>query len=146
LELELVIKPSGCKREREILIMVLKTLLLFVLLLLLVGSNVTVSQAEQRQLGQVVYITVSKACSCTLERCQAGDIIIGNVFTGSRKELLKRIDYSTNKEDARVYLKQYGITQAPALLFLDTQGKLLWMALGELSEKEIQDKLRILGN
>ena len=126
--------------------MVRKTLLLFILLLLLIGSNVTVSQAQQRQLGQAVYITVSKACSCTLERCQAGDIIIGNVFTGPRKELLKRIDYSTHKEEARVYLKQYGITQAPALLFLDTQDKLLWMTLGELSEKEIQDKLRILGN
>lgn len=104
-----------------------------------------VSQAEPRQLGQVVYITLSKACSCTLERCQAGDIIIGNVFTGARKELLKRLDYSTEKEATKVYLKQYGITQAPALLFLDTQGKLLWMALGELSEEEIQGKLRVLG-
>jgi hypothetical protein len=122
-----------------------KTVLLFAGLLLLVGSNVMVSQAEPRQLGQVVYITLSKACSCTLERCQAGDIIIGNVFTGSKKELLKRLDYSTEKEATKVYLKQYGITQAPALLFLDTQGKLLWMALGELSEEEIQGKLRVLG-
>ena len=125
--------------------MMRKTVLLFALLLLLAGNNPTVSQAEQRQLGQVVYITLSKACSCTLERCQAGDIIIGNVFTGARKEFLKRLDYSTEKEATRVYLKQYGITQAPALLFLDTQGKLLWMALGELSEKEIQEKLQVLG-
>ncbi|MDP2046538.1 MAG: hypothetical protein Q8L00_10035 [Deltaproteobacteria bacterium] len=119
--------------------------LAFVLLVLAI-SNVTVSRAEQRQLAQVVYITLSKACSCTLVLCQAGDIIVGNVFSGERKGLLKRIDYSTDKEAARVYLKQYGITQAPAILFLDTQGKLLWMALGELSEKDIQEKLRVLGN
>lgn len=93
----------------------------------------------------MVYITLSKACSCTLVLCQAGDIIVGNVFTGARKEIFKRIDYSTDKEAARVYIKQYGITQAPALLFLDTQGKLLWMGLGELSENEIQEKLRLLG-
>jgi hypothetical protein len=126
--------------------MVRKSGLLFGLLLALAISNVTVSQANQRQLAQVVYITLSKACSCTLELCQAGNIIVGNVFSGERKGLLKRIDYSTDKEAARVYIKQYGITQAPAILFLDKQGKLLWMALGELSEKDIQEKLRVLGN
>ena len=130
----------------ELFIMVRKSALFFSLLLVLASSNVTVSQADQRQLGQVVYITLSKACSCTLVRCQAGDIIMGNVFSGERKGLLKRLDYSTDKEAARVYLKQYGVTQAPALLFLDTQGKLLWMASGELSEKDIQEKLRLLGN
>jgi hypothetical protein len=51
--------------------------------------------------------------------------------------------FSTDKEAARVYLKQNGITQAPALLFLDTWGKLPRMALGELSEKEIQEKLGV---
>ena len=133
-------------KERGFCIMVRKTVLLFGLLLALAISNVTVSQANQRQLAQVVYITLSKACSCTLELCQAGNIIVDNVFKGERKGLLKRIDYSTDKEAARVYIKQYGITQAPAILFLDTQGKLLWMALGELSEKDIQEKLRLLGN
>jgi hypothetical protein len=104
----------------------LKNKVLAFVLLALAISNVTVSRAEPRQLGQVVYyITLSKACSCTLELCQAGDIIVGNVFSGERKRLLKRIDYATDKEAARVYLKQYGIIQAPALLFLDTQGKLL---------------------
>ena len=126
--------------------MVRKSVLFFAVILFLASNNVTVSQAEQRRLAQVVYITLSKACSCTLVLCQAGDIIVGNVFSGERKGLLKRLDYSTDKEAARVYLKQYGITQAPALLFLDTQGKLLWMALGELSEKDIQEKLRLLGN
>jgi hypothetical protein len=126
--------------------MVRKTALLFGLLLALAISNVAASRADQRQLAQVVYITLSKACSCTLVLCQAGDIIVGNVFSGERKGLLKHLDYSTEKEAAKVYIKQYGITQAPALLFLDTQGKLLWMALGELSEKDIQEKLRLLGN
>jgi len=126
--------------------MVRKTVLLLAAIFLLAASYAAASQAERRQLGQVVYITVSKACSCTLERCQAGDIIIGNVFASPRKALLKRLDYSTEKEATRMYLKQYGITQAPALLFLDAQGKLLYMAMGELSEKEIQDNLRVLGN
>ena len=126
--------------------MVRKSVLFFAVLLALASNIVTVSQAEQRQLAQVIYITMSKACSCTLERCQAGDIIVGNVFNGAKQNLLKRVDYSTDKEAAKVYIKKYRVTQAPALLFLDTQSKLLWMALGELSEKEIQEKLRVLGN
>jgi hypothetical protein len=114
-------------------------------ILLLGFTGPTASYGWQPQLAQVVYITMSKACSCTLERCQAGDIIVGNVFAGEKKGLLKRLDYSTEKEAARMYVKQYHITQAPALLFLDAQGKLLWMALGELSEKDITDKLSQLG-
>jgi hypothetical protein len=123
-----------------------KSVFVFAVTLALVSNNVTISQAEPRQLGQVVYITLSKACGCMLELCQAGEIIVGNVFTGEKKDLLKRVDYSTDKEAARVYLQQYGITQAPALLFLYAQGKLLWMAVGELSENDIQKKLRVLGN
>ena len=142
------LNPVGAKFmvRGEFFRMVRKSALFFGLLLALAISNVTVSQADQRQLAQVVYITLSKACSCTLELCQAGNIIVGNVFKGERKGLLKRIDYSTDKEAARVYIKQYGITQAPAILFLDKQGKLLWMALGELSEKDIQEKLRLADN
>jgi len=124
----------------------LKTKMVVLAATLLLGiAGPAASYGEQPRLTQVIYITLTKACGCTLELCQAGDIIVGNVFNGERKGLLKRIDYSTDKEAARVYLKQYGITQAPALLFLDTQGKLLWMALGELSEKAITEKLNQFG-
>jgi hypothetical protein len=121
-----------------------KIVLTIILLWGIFGSSA--SYGWQPKLSQVVYITLSKACSCTLELCQAGDIIVGNVFSGERKALLKRIDYSTDKEAAKVYVKQYHITQAPALLFLDAQGNVLWMALGELTEKDITDKLSQFGS
>ncbi|MFI5329439.1 MAG: hypothetical protein ACHQ2F_00170 [Desulfobaccales bacterium] len=119
-----------------------KIVLTIVLLLGIFGPSA--SYGWQPKLDQVVYITLTKACSCTLERCQAGDIIVGNVFTGERKRLLKRFDYSTAKE-AKEYVKKYRITQAPALLFLDAQGNVLWMALGELAEKDITEKLSQFG-
>jgi hypothetical protein len=119
-----------------------KIVLTIVLLLGIFGPGA--SYGWQPKLAQVVYITLSKACSCTLERCQAGDIIVGNVFAGERKRLLKRLDYSTGK-DAKEYVKKYRITQAPALLVLDAQGNVLWMALGELAEKDITEKLSQFG-
>ena len=103
------------------------------------------SYGEQPRLTQVIYITLTKACGCTLAICQSGDIVVGNVFNGARQSLLKRLDYSTDREAARVYIKKYGITQAPALLFLDAQGNQLWMRAGELSEAEITAQLGKFG-
>jgi hypothetical protein len=124
----------------ELFIMVRKTVFAILLILAVALSN-TVSFAEQPKLAQAVYITLTKACGCTLTICQAGDIVVGNVFNGARQSLLKRIDYSTDKETAKVYIKKYKVTRAPALLFLDAQGNLLWTRAGELNEKEIADKL-----
>jgi len=113
--------------------------------LLLEIAGPAASYGEQPRVTQVIYITLTKACGCTLAICQAGDIVVGNVFNGARKSLLKRLDYSTDKEAARVYIKKYGVTQAPALLFLDAQGNQLWMRAGELSEAEITAQLGKFG-
>jgi hypothetical protein len=118
---------------------------LWAAMLLMLIAGATAASGWEPKLAQVMYITMSKACSCTLERCQAGDIIVGNVFTGEKQALLKRLDYSTDREAAREYVKKYRITQAPALLFLDAQGNVLWMALGELAEKDITAKLSLFG-
>jgi hypothetical protein len=120
----------------------LKTKMVFLVATLLLGiAGPAASYGEQPRLTQVVYITLTKACGCTLDICQAGDIVVGNIFNGTRQGLLKRIDYSTEKEAARVYIKKYRITQAPALLFLDAQGNLLWIRAGELNEPEVTAQL-----
>jgi len=124
----------------------LKTKMVILAATLLLGlAGPAVGYGEQPKLAQVVYITLTKACGCTLVICQAGDIVVGNVFNGARQCLLKRLDYSTDKEATRVYLKKYRVTQAPALLFLDAQGNLLWMRAGELSETEITAQLGKFG-
>ena len=103
------------------------------------------SLGDKPKLAHVVYITLTKACGCALTACQAGDIVVGNVFNGARKALLKRIDYSTNKEAAKVYIKKYRLTQAPVLLFLDARGNLLWTKAVDLNEEEIADQLSQFG-
>ena len=124
----------------------LKTKMVILAATLLLGlAGPAAAYGEQPKLAQVVYITLTKACDCTLVMCQAGDIVVGNVFNGARQGLLKRLDYSTDKEATRVYLKKYRVTQAPALLFLDAQGNLLWMKAGELSETEITAQLGKFG-
>lgn len=127
--------------------MVRKTVIviIFTLLLPAVALLTTKGHADPPKVAQVVYITLSKACGCLLTVCQAGDIAVGNVFNGPKQGLLKRIDYSTDKSAAKDYIKKYRITRAPALLFLDAQGNLLWMKTGDLEEREIAAQLAQYG-
>lgn len=142
--LSLRLYGAKIRSMEELFIMVRKTVFTILLMLVMALSN-AISYADHPKLAQVVYITLTKACGCTLVICQAGDIVVGNVFNGPRQAILKRIDYSTDKEAAKVYIKKYRVTQAPALLFLDTQGNLLWTKAGELNEKEIADKISQFG-
>ncbi len=122
-----------------------KTMAAILMMLWLTLLSSGFSGAQQPKLSQVVYITLSKACGCLLERCQVGDRVVEKAFAGDKQALVKRIDYSTDKESARVYIKKYRLTMPPSLIFLDEQGNLLWRAEGEVDYKTVLAKLRELG-
>ncbi len=93
----------------------------------------------------MIYITLTKASGCILDRCQVGDWIVDKVFVGARQALLKRLDYSTDKDAAREYIKKYHLSIPPSLLFLDSQGNLIWRADGELDYDMVAAKLKEFG-
>ena len=97
--------------------------------------------ADQNRVSQVVYITMSQACGCSAQRVKDADVVVGQVFAGPRQALLKRIDYSTDREAAVPYIGEYRLILLPALLFLDSQGHLLWSAIGEVKQAEVAQKL-----
>jgi hypothetical protein len=101
--------------------------------------------AAPAKLDRVVYITLSKACGCMKEKCQAGDSVVDMVFVGERKGLLKRVDYSTDKATAREYIGKYRLSVPPSLLFLDAQGNLIWRADGDMDYDVVLAKLKELG-
>jgi hypothetical protein len=111
----------------------------------LIAASVSRSYAEQSKLAQAVYITVSKACGCTLDRCQAGDWVVEKLFVGEKKALLKRLDYATERDVAREYITKYRLAMPPSLLFLDKDGNLLWRADGELDLDLVAEKLKEFG-
>jgi len=121
----------------------------FILVVIMVFLGLHFTQASTAasppKLSQVVYITLSKACGCMKEKCQAGDGVVDKVFGGEKQALLKRIDYSTDKEGAREYIKKYRLTMPPSLLFLDSQGNLLWRADGDLDYDAVVAKLKEFG-
>jgi hypothetical protein len=126
----------------------LKTILIILAALtaLPAGSTEPVAAAgAQAQLAQVVYITRSKACGCSAKTVQAADALVNRTFTGSRQALLKRIDYDTERKAAVPYIGEYRLIQLPALIFLDAQKHMLWMAVGEVAKENLAAKLSQFG-
>jgi hypothetical protein len=118
---------------------------LIIVAVLAILSMAVLAQAETARVSRVVYITLSKACGCILDRCQAGDWVVEKAFVGDRQGLLKRIDYSTDKDAAREYIKKYRLTMPPSLLLLDAQGNLLWRADGDVDYDLVLAKLKEFG-
>ncbi|MDD5641182.1 MAG: hypothetical protein PHX53_06000 [Syntrophales bacterium] len=121
-----------------------KIVLLSIIIVAVLGAAV-MAQAEPAKLGQVVYITRSKACGCAAETVKLVDKVVSHVFTGSRQALLKRIDYDTERQAAVPYIGEFRLVQLPALLLLDAQGKLLWSAIGVVDPYKLEEKLKGLG-
>ncbi len=108
-------------------------------------SGLTSSYGAEPKLAQVVYITKSKACGCSTKAVQAADALVNQTFTGPRQALLKRIDYDTDRQAAVPYIGEYHLIQLPALIFLDGQKHLLWMAVGEVAKEDVAAKLTQFG-
>jgi len=118
--------------------------LIGIMVLAILGAAV-LTHAEPAKLSQVVYITMSDACGCNAKRFKTADALVDRVFTGPRQALLKRIDYSTDRQAAVPYIGQFRLIQLPALLFLDSQGNPLWSAIGNVEAKQVEEKLAQFG-
>ena len=114
--------------------------------LLLGVTGPTGSYGAESKLAQVVYITQSKACGCSAKRVHDADALVNRTFTGPRQALLKRIDYDTDRQAAVPYIGEYRLIQLPALIFLDAQHHMLWMAVGEVAKEDVAAKLAQFGS
>ena len=115
-----------------------------IVVLAILGAAV-LTQAEPTKVNQVVYITKSKACGCSAKSFHDADALVNRTFTGPRQTLLKRIDYDTDRQAAVPYIGEYRLIQLPALLFLDAQKPMLWLAVGEVETEDVAGKLAQFG-
>ncbi len=115
------------------------------IVVMLILGTVVLANAEPAKVSQVIYITKSKACGCSAKTVQAADALVNQTFAGPRQALLKRIDYDTDRQAAVPYIGEYHLIQLPALLFLDGQRHLLWMAVGEVAKEDVAAKLSQFG-
>jgi len=128
----------GNLKTNMIILAALTTLLLGV-------TGPSASYGAESKLAQVVYITQSKACGCSATRVHDADALVNQTFTRPRQALLKLIDYDTDRQAAVPYIGEYHLIQLPALIFLDAQKHLLWMAVGEVAKEDVAAKLSQFG-
>lgn len=118
-------------------------LVVLVMAALIFGSIPSVgASAPAAKIALVVYITTSKACGCTLELCQAGDQLIGQIFADNPGVTLERLDYGKDPEAAKGFIMDYRLITLPALLLLDSRGNLVARWQGVLPKEEILAKLK----
>ena len=115
-----------------------------IMVLVFLGA-VALTHAEPIKVNQVVYITKSKACGCSAKSVRKSDALVNQIFTGPRQALLKRIDYDTDRQAAVPYIGEYHLMQLPALIFLDAQDHMLWMAIGNVADEDVAAKLTQFG-
>ena len=115
-----------------------------IVVLAILGAAV-LTHAEPAKVSQVVYITKSKACGCSAKAVHGADALVNRTFTGPRQALLKLIDYDTDRQAAVPYIGEYHLIQLPALIFLDGQKHMLWMAVGEVAKEDVAAKLSQFG-
>ena len=116
-----------------------------VIVVLAILGAAFLTHAEPTKVSQVIYITKSKACGCSAKSVHAADALVNQTFTGPRQALLKRIDYDTDRQAAVPYIGEYHLIQLPALLFLDAQKHMLWMAVGDVAKEDVAAKLSQFG-
>jgi hypothetical protein len=122
-------------------------LIVVALLAMLLGglSGAPSAAAAEAKLTEAVYITRSKACGCSAKSVHAADALVNRTFAGPRQALLKRIDYDTDRQAAVPYIGEYRLIQLPALIFLDAQHHMLWMAVGNVANQDVAGKLTQFG-
>jgi len=115
------------------------------IVVMMILGGAALANPEPAKVSQVIYITKSKACGCSAKAVQAADALVNQTFTGPRQALLKRIDYDTDRQGAVPYIGENHLIRLPALLFLDSQRNLLWMAVGEVAKEDLAAKLNQFG-
>jgi hypothetical protein len=115
-----------------------------IVVLAILGATV-LANAAAIQVSQVVYITRSQVCGCSAKSFHDADALINQTFAGPRQSLLKRIDYDTDRQAAVPYIGEYRLILLPALIFLDEQKHMLWMAVGEVAKENVGAKLSQFG-
>ncbi len=95
---------------------------------------------------KLMLITTSKACDCTLKRCQQGELTTGEVvrqFSG--KVDYEMIDYAKETEKVNTLAKRYKLKFLPTLLFFGNDGELKSRIEGLVDKTKIEEELSSLG-
>ena len=71
--------------------------------------------------------------------------ILRAMLAAGRQPALAMEQIDTDRQGAVPYIGEYRLIQLPALIFLDAQRQLLWMAVGNVAKEDVAAKLTQFG-
>ena len=88
-------------------------------------NNQVQTITTQNVSGKIILITMSRACHCTLLKCDTMRERVRDVLTNSRfaRVPIEEVDYSTQQATAEKYFQQYQLSFMPVLIAVDRSGK-----------------------
>lgn len=96
----------------------------------------------EKSLTRIVFITTSRACDCTMTRCQNAESSLQKAITKYPKvPRPEQIDYASETERARKLISKYTAVMLPIIYFIDEDGNLLDGLEGEFSGEDISELL-----
>ena len=101
---------------------------------------------EKDVIGQVIFISNSQACHCTLERCnqireKLQEIIDGDTEYKGRVEI-QEIDDATDSKTADEIFKKYELWFIPSVILKDNKGEMLYKTSYDFDEAVFNDILK----
>lgn len=94
------------------------------------------SEEKSSKLDRIIYITTSRACACTMKRCEKTDKLLKQMKKTYEALPLVTINYAQETEKARKLAKRYKVLMLPIILFLEEDGSPLVKMSGEIKEEE----------
>ena len=93
---------------------------------------------------RIVFITISRACACTLTRCKKSEAALQKVLASyPNAPQMERIDFSEEQDKARSLTQKHGVFMLPVALFLDGKNGLLDILEGEFTEGDAKKALEL---
>jgi hypothetical protein len=95
-----------------------------------VAQSENTASAISKYKGRIIFVHDSKACQCTLERCEeARKTLKSEIFNNPNLESLfeiEEIDYSSDPVVAEGIFKKNGFALLPYVILTDTTGSILY--------------------
>jgi hypothetical protein len=100
------------------------------------SASLSTTQAPQTN---IVLLTASQACSCMLRLCKSGEAELKTALAAYPGiPAPDVIDNAKDPDRMRKLTKQYGVYMLPAVLFLDTNGKLKKLYQGDMKSDDLK--------
>ena len=108
-------------------------------------SRRVASVKRKEKKGKIIYVTLSQACGCTMDKCREVDTIVDTLLESAGERIaFKSVDYVTKKRKANAILEKYGASFIPVIILLDSEGRAIYKSEDYVKKEELLKALKVL--